>query len=65
MERQICKGVRLPVSVVQRIERITAADGSTFSQFIRTAALRAIREHAPEIGTLERPPRQKKEAANA
>lgn len=42
MERQVTKGVRLPKELVQRIERITAHEGSTFSQFMRTAAIKEI-----------------------
>lgn len=42
MERQIVKGVRLPATVIQRIEHIVQAEGSTFSQFIRSAAMKEL-----------------------
>lgn len=42
MEKQIMKGVRLPLPLVRRIERTTKAEGSTFSQFMRTAAIREL-----------------------
>jgi hypothetical protein len=42
MDQQVYKGIRLPRRVVQRIERVTKADGSTFSQFMRTAAIKEL-----------------------
>ena len=36
------KGVRLPKEIVLRIDKIVKAEGSTFSQFIRTAAIREL-----------------------
>ena len=42
MEQQIFKAVRLPRSVVRSIERITKEDGSTFSQFLRTPAIKEL-----------------------
>lgn len=42
MAQQVFKGVRLPANLVRQIERIAKADGSTFSQFIRTAAIREL-----------------------
>jgi hypothetical protein len=44
MEQQVFKAVRLPRSVVRSIARITKADGSTFSQFMRTAAIKEVNE---------------------
>lgn len=42
MTKQIMKGVRLPVGLVRKIERTTKEEGSTFSQFMRTAAIREL-----------------------
>ena len=42
MEQQVAKGVRLPRTLVQRIEKAVKAEGSTFSQFMRTAAIKAL-----------------------
>lgn len=42
MKYQVFKAVRLPVEVVRQIDRIVKSDGSTFSQFIRTAALKEL-----------------------
>jgi metal-responsive CopG/Arc/MetJ family transcriptional regulator len=44
MDRQVMKGVRLPAAVVQKIEQIVEKEGSTFSQFIRTAAMKELGE---------------------
>lgn len=44
MDRQIMKGVRLPKPLLHRIEQIIQADGSTFSQFMRTAAIKALQK---------------------
>ena len=44
MKQQVMKGVRLPLELIRRIERVTKEDGSTFSQFMRTAAIRELRE---------------------
>lgn len=41
-DNQLIKGVRLPKDVIRRIEKIVAAEGSTFSQFLRTAAIREL-----------------------
>ncbi len=43
MDRQIVKGVRLPLALVKKIERIAVNEGSTFSQFLRTAAIKELR----------------------
>jgi metal-responsive CopG/Arc/MetJ family transcriptional regulator len=40
MENQIIKGVRLPRTLVTRIERIAEEDGSTFSQLVRTVLIK-------------------------
>jgi metal-responsive CopG/Arc/MetJ family transcriptional regulator len=44
MEPQIFKAVRLPRTIVNRIERITKEEGSTFSQFVRTAVMYKLNE---------------------
>lgn len=44
MDQQIRKGVRLPRTLIHRIERVAKDDGSTFSQFIRTAAIKELNE---------------------
>jgi metal-responsive CopG/Arc/MetJ family transcriptional regulator len=40
---QVIKGVRLPTDLIKKIKRVAEEDGSTFSQFIRTAAIKALR----------------------
>lgn len=47
MERQVMKGVRLSVAVIKRIERVAAEEHSTFSQFIRTAAVNELKRKEP------------------
>ncbi len=44
---QVFKAVRLPHEVVMRILKIVEAEGSTFSQFMRTAAMEKLsgRDH--------------------
>lgn len=42
MERQIAKSIRLPRSIVREIEKIVKADGSTISQFMRTATIEKL-----------------------
>ncbi len=42
MNQQVQKGIRLPLPLVRQIEKFTERDGSTFSQFIRTAAIREV-----------------------
>lgn len=44
MDQQIMKGVRLPPTLIKRIERIIKDEGSTFSQFMRTAAINELKE---------------------
>lgn len=44
MDYQVMKGVRLPRLLIRRIERIAKQEGSTFSQFMRTAALKELSE---------------------
>jgi len=41
--RQVYKGVRLPTKLIKQIERVAANEGSTFSQFIRTAAIKEVK----------------------
>lgn len=36
------KAVRLPRTIVERVNRFTRADGSTFSQFMRTAVIHEL-----------------------
>jgi len=43
MTRQVSKGVRLPKSVVEHIMKQVKTEGSTFSQFVRTAAIEKLR----------------------
>lgn len=43
MNGQIFKGLRLPPELIRKIEAIAKADGSTFSQFMRTAAIREVK----------------------
>lgn len=41
--RQVYKGVRLPSKLIRQIERLAAKEGSTFSQVIRTAAIKEVK----------------------
>jgi hypothetical protein len=50
MKRQVAKGIRLSASVIKRIERVTAEEHSTFSQFIRTAAVNELKRREALIG---------------
>lgn len=49
MDQQIMKGVRLPASVIKRIERVAAEEHSTFSQFMRTAAVKELNRKEPRM----------------
>lgn len=40
---QVNKTVRLPKSIVRKIERAVEGEGSTLSQFIRTAAINELK----------------------
>lgn len=40
---QITKSVRLPKPIIDRIERAAEAEGSTFTQFLRTAAINELK----------------------
>lgn len=42
MGQQVFKGIRLPLAVVNRIDRVVRDEGSTFSQFARTAIIQAL-----------------------
>jgi len=42
--QQIMKGTRLPPTLIRRIERIVKAEGSTVSQFMRTAVIKELNE---------------------
>lgn len=42
MRRQIRKGLRLPKSLIVRIEKAAQEECSTFSQFIRTAVVKQL-----------------------
>lgn len=42
MKQQVFKGVRFPAPLVKRIEKAANEDGSTFSQFVRTATIREL-----------------------
>lgn len=48
MDKQICKGLRLPAELVRKVERFAKAEGSTFSQFIRTAVIHELTSRAKE-----------------
>ena len=43
MKTKVFKGVRLPTPIVKEIEKVVAAEGSTVSQFLRTAAIEKLR----------------------
>jgi metal-responsive CopG/Arc/MetJ family transcriptional regulator len=49
MDHQIMKGVRLPLTLIQRIERIAKIEGSTFSQFVRTAVIEKLNERKKQL----------------
>jgi len=49
MDQQIRKGVRLPRTIIQRIERLAKDEGSTFSQFIRTAVIEKLNERKKQL----------------
>lgn len=40
---QIHKAVRLPKELIERIEKAAKAEGSTLSQFLRTAAINELK----------------------
>ena len=42
MTNLIHKGVRLPTDLIQRVNRVAKQEGSTFSQFVRTAIIREL-----------------------
>lgn len=44
MDQQIRKGVRLPRTLIHRIDRVASKEGSTFSQFMRTAAINELNQ---------------------
>lgn len=44
MEQQIRTAVRLPRPLIRDIKRVAKEEGSTFSQFIRSAAIQAMNE---------------------
>ncbi len=46
VERQQMKGVRLPKRIIDRIEQLVREEGTTFSQFMRTAAIKALKRKA-------------------
>ena len=46
MNQKVFKAVRLPLNVVKRVQVFTDADGSTFSQFVRTAVLKELTRRA-------------------
>ena len=43
MEQQIRKALRMPRTIATRIERLAKAEGSTFSQFMRAAAIKELK----------------------
>lgn len=44
MDTQITKSLRLPRTLVRQIEQFAKAEGSTFSQVLRTAAIKTVNE---------------------
>lgn len=36
------KGIRLPATIIKRIEKVAKSEGSSFSQFVRTAAIEKL-----------------------
>lgn len=50
MKQQIMKGVRLSASLIERIERVAEEEHSTFSQFIRTAAVNELKRKESRMG---------------
>ena len=49
MKNKIYKGVRLPLPLASRIDRVLKMDGETFATFIRVAALRELKKREKEI----------------
>ena len=49
MKNEVYKGVRLPRLLADRIERIVEMDGSSFSQFIRTATICELKKREKEV----------------
>ena len=47
MEQQIARGTRLPRRIDDQIAKITKRDGSTVSQFLRTAAIEKLNRCKP------------------
>lgn len=43
MEQQIMKGVRLSAPIIHEIEQVAQEEQSTFSQFMRTAAVNELK----------------------
>lgn len=43
METKVFKAMRLPVRIVKQIEKVVEDEGSTFSQFLRTAAINELK----------------------
>ncbi|MGL4296244.1 MAG: hypothetical protein ACRCTG_11050 [Aestuariivirga sp.] len=50
MEQQIMKGVRLSAPIIRRIELIAEEEQSTFSQFMRTAAINELKRKESRLG---------------
>lgn len=40
---QVTKSVRLPKTTVRKIEKVAQEEGSTFGQFMRTAAINELK----------------------
>lgn len=44
MEKQVNKSVRLPKAIIRQIEKVVHGEGSTVTQFIRTATITALKQ---------------------
>lgn len=47
---QAQKGIRLSLDIVKRIERVITEDGSSLSQFMRTAAVNELKRREALLG---------------
>ena len=43
MSKQISKSIRLPKAIIREVEKAAMAEGSTLSQFLRTAAINELK----------------------
>ncbi len=49
MKNKVYKGVRLPVPLAKRIDRVLEMDGNSFAEFIRAAALRELKKREKDV----------------